>query len=390
MATIINARSPFFIKVSDTNLQEATLSLYIYEGAKQTGLPVGADLKYTITKSEIEENNYVVFEIGELVRDYIDVKYDGEYDSYCVWVRPVISALNESGVAITSPTITPSVTDQFVAVEGYGYFEEGINPEPSTGLFQSNLIAYRPEDGSINIPIFAGGTNSLAFYNNGELVRTQTISDNDNTNQKIQYIASSGNSDSATYKERVLENGGTFEDSICLQNFLNSIDIGAFDEVWVGTDEGTKIIKVKTLECSKYEPIRVTFVNKFGSLQDIWFDKKSVESMNTKSQSYNASVVDLANLTYNTNAHQMRTLTLMGNESIVMNTGYIDESYNEVIRQLMLSEQIWMTKLTDTEELVLPLKAKTQSVQYKTRVNDRLVNYTVEFDMAFDKINNIR
>ena len=390
MATIINARSPFFIKVSDTNLQEATLSLYIYEGAKQTGLPVGADLKYTITKSEIEENNYVVFEIGELVRDYIDVKYDGEYDSYCIWVRPVISALNESGVAITSPTITPSVTDQFVAVEGYGYFEEGINPEPSTGLFQSNLIAYRPEDGSINIPIFAGGTNSLAFYNNGELVRTQTISDNDNTNQKIQYIASSGNSDSATYKERVLENGGVFEDSVCLQRFLNSIDIGAFDEVWVGTDEGTKIIKVKTLECSKYEPIRVTFVNKFGSLQDIWFDKKSVESMNTKSQSYNASVVDLANLTYNTNAHQMRTLTLMGNESIVMNTGYIDESYNEVIRQLMLSEQIWMTKLTDTEELVLPLKAKTQSVQYKTRVNDRLVNYTVEFDMAFDKINNIR
>ncbi len=45
-----------------------------------------------------------------------------------------------------------------------------------------NLTA---EDGSINIPIFAGGTNSLAFYNNGELVRTQTISDNDNTNQKV-------------------------------------------------------------------------------------------------------------------------------------------------------------------------------------------------------------
>jgi len=406
MATIINARSPFFIKVSDTNLQEATLSLYIYEGAKQTGLPVVADLKYTITKSEIEEDNYVVFEISELIRDYINVEYDGEYDSYCIWVRPVITALNESGVAITSPTITPSVTDQFIAVEGYGYFEEGINPEPSTGLLQSNLIAYRPDDGSINIPIFAGGTNSLAFYNNGELVRTQTISDNDNTNQKIQYIASSGNSDSATYKERVLENGGTFEDSICLQNFLNSIDIGAFDEVWINYDTGTTftgsggvtstedtktaIVKIKTLECSKYEPIRVTFVNKFGALQDIWFDKKSVESMSTKSQSYNASVVDFSNFSYNTNAHQMRTLTLMGNESIVMNTGFIDESYNEVIRQLMLSEQIWMTKLTDTEELVLPLKAKTQSVQYKTHVNDKLVNYTIEFDMAFDKINNIR
>jgi len=388
MATIINARSPFFIKVSDTNLQEATLKLYIYEGAKDT-TPDAADLKYTITKSEIEENNYVVFEIAELVRDYVDVEYDGEYDSYCVWVNAVITAVDENGSDISSPTITPDNSNQFIATEGYGYFEEGMNPEPSRSLFQSNLIAYRPEDGSINIPIFAEDTNSLAFYNNGELVRTQTISDDDNTNQKIQYIASSGNSDSATYEERVLEDGGTFEDSVCLQRFLNSIDVGAFDEVWVNDDTQTQIIKVKTLECSKYEPVRVTFVNKFGALQDIWFDKKSTESVRTKTESYNASVVDFANFNYNTSAHQMRTLNLMGNESIVLNTGFVDDSYNEVIRQLMLSEQIWMTKLTD-EELVLPLKAKTQSLQYRTHVNDRLVNYTIEFDMAFDKINSIR
>ena len=399
MATIINARSPFFVKASNANLASAYIGIYIYEGAYQLN-PTSSDLKYTITKSEIETNNYVVFEIGELIRDYIDIKYDGEYDSYCVWVRTTVVMFDSTG----SPIGGADNTD-YIATEGYGYFEEGINPEPSRGLLQSNLIAYRPEDGSINIPIFAEGTNSLAFYNNGELVRTQTISDNDNTDQKIQYIASSGNSDSATYEERVLEDGGTFEDSVCLQRFLNSIDVGAFDEVWVNYDTGTiftgasntstedtktVIVKIKTLECSKYEPIRVTFVNKFGALQDIWFDKKSVESTQTKTESYKASVVDLANLTYNTNAHQMRTLNLIGNESITLNTGFIDDSYNEVIRQLMLSEQIWMTRLTDTEELVLPLKAKTQSVQYKTHVNDRLVNYTIEFDMAFDKINNIR
>ena len=398
MATIINARSPFFVKAQDTDLATTLLRVYIYEGAYQS-TPSSSDLKYSITKSVIETNDYIVFEIGELIRDYINVEYDGEYDSHCIWVRTSVLMYDEDEIIIGSP-----INNDYIATEGYGYFEEGINPEPSTGLLQSNLIAYRPEDGSINIPIFAGGTNSLAFYNNGELVRTQTISDNDNTDQKIQYIASSGNSDSATYEERVLEDGGTFEDSVCLQRFLNSIDVGAFDEVWVNYDTGTTftgasntstedtktaIIKIKTLECSKYEPVRVTFVNKFGALQDIWFDKKSMEAIQTKTESYKASVVDLANLTYNTNAHQMRTLNLTGNERITLNTGFIDDSYNEVIRQLMLSEQIWMTKLTD-EELVLPLKARTQSVQYKTHVNDKLVNYTIEFDMAFDKINNIR
>ena len=92
MAQIINTRSPFYIKVSDSSLATATLQLYIYEGAKNTGSPNAADLKYTITKSELENNNQVVFEISELIRDYIDVKYDGEYDSYCVWANAVITS----------------------------------------------------------------------------------------------------------------------------------------------------------------------------------------------------------------------------------------------------------------------------------------------------------
>jgi len=394
MAQIINTRSPFYIKVSDTTLATATLQLYIYEGAKDT-TPDAADLKYTITKSELEANNYVVFEISELIRDYVDVKYDGEYDSYCVWANAVITAKNSSGSTISSPTVTPSdYTNQFVAVDGYGYFEEGVNPEPSRSLLQSNKIMYRPEDGNINIPIFAEDTNSVAYYNNGVIVRSQTISDNDNTDQKIQYISVSGNSDNATYEERVLEDGGTLESSRCLEQFLSYLDISKVDEIVVGydTDAGSAahIIKVRNLDCSIYDPIRVTFVNKYGALQDLWFDKKSINSIEVQSNDYKASVMDFSSSpTYDTSAHQNRVLDLVGKESITMNTGYIDESFNEVFRQLMLSEQVWMTRLTDTEE-VLPLRPRTQSLQFKTRTNDKLVNYTVEFDFAFDKINTIR
>jgi len=394
MAQIINTRSPFYIKVSNSALATATLQLYIYEGAKDT-TPDAADLKYTITKSELENNNQVVFEISELIRDYIDVKYDGEYDSYCVWANAVITATQSNGNPVSSPTVTPSdYTNQFVAVDGYGYFEEGVNPEPSRSLLQSNKIMYRPEDGNINIPIFAEDTNSVAYYNNGTLVRSQTISDSDNTNQKIQYISVSGNSDNATYEERVLEDGGILESSKCLEQFLSYLDISKVDEIVVGydTDAGSAahIIKVRNFDCSIYDPIRVTFVNKYGALQDLWFDKKSVNSIEVQSNDYKASVMNFSSTpTYDTSAHQNRVLDLVGKESITMNTGYIDEEYNEVFRQLMLSEQVWMTRLTDTEE-VLPLRPRTQSLQFKTRTNDKLVNYTVEFDFAFDKINTIR
>jgi len=383
---IINTRSPFYIKSSASGMASGKIEIYIYEGTYQSSTS-SSDLKYTITKSTLGTEEYVVYEVSELIRDYIDVKYDGEYDSYCVWVRASLTRYNSSGASIGGVHL------DYIATDGYGYFEEGVNPEPSRSLLQSNEIMYRPEDGNINIPIFAEDTNSVAYYNNGTLVRSQTITDNDNTNQKIQYISVSGNSDNATYEERVLEDGGTLESSRCLEQFLNYLDIGKVDEIVVGydTDAGSAahIIKVRNLDCSIYDPIRVTFVNRYGALQDLWFDKKSVNSIEVQSSDYKSSVMNLSSLTYDTSAHQNRVLDLVGKESITMNTGYIDESFNEVFRQLMLSEQVWMTRLTDKEE-VLPLRPKTQSLQFKTRTNDKLVNYTVEFDFAFDKINTIR
>lgn len=393
MAKLINTRSPFYIKVYHSLLFEAKLQLYIYEGVKDT-TPDAADLKYTIQKAELGGNNYVVFEISELVRDYIETRYDGEYDSYTVWVNPVVTAFQSNGSTISSPTVTPSdYASQFIATDGYGYFEEGINPDFDEGLMMSEGTIYRVNDRSVNIPVSAETTNSLAFRLNGDTISSVTISDNDNTNQKIQYIASDSNSEADSYKERVLEAGGTFEYNSLLEAFEESLDIGAVDEVYINytndTETKTKILKVKTFDCSKYEPIRVTFVNKYGALQDLYFTRRSNESINIESSDYKASVLDFGNFSYDTSEHQMRTLNLMGKESITLNTDYIDESCNEHIKQLMLSEQVWMTRLTD-EEKIVPLKVKTQSLQMKKRVNDKLIQYTMEFDVAADKINNIR
>jgi hypothetical protein len=86
----------------------------------------------------------------------------------------------------------------------------------------------------------------------------------------------------------------------------------------------------------------------------------------------------------------------MGKESISLNTNYLSEEYNEVIKQLMMSEQVWLTRLdnpapdSNNLETVLAVIPKTQSLTYKTSLNDRLVQYTVDFDYAFDKINTVR
>ena len=59
---------------------------------------------------------------------------------------------------------------------------------------------------------------------------------------------------------------------------------------------------------------------------------------------------------------------------------------NDTIEELFLAENVWLR----IDNKTLPMLPKTKSLTYKTSVNDNLLNYTIEFDYAFDKINNIR
>ena len=52
----------------------------------------------------------------------------------------------------------------------------------------------------------------------------------------------------------------------------------------------------------------------------------------------------------------------------------------------MLSESVWIT----INSVVFPAIVKSSSQVFKTVAQDSLISYTVEFDYAFDQIQNIR
>ena len=111
--------------------------------------------------------------------------------------------------------------------------------------------------------------------------------------------------------------------------------------------------------------------------------------MNVKKESYKANILTSGN-TYSISDHVNRDFNVVGKESISLSSGFLSEEYNEVFKQMMLSEKVWITNITDKGEQVLPLNIKTSNITYKTSLNDRLIEYTIEFDNSFDTINNIR
>ena len=392
MATKINLRSPYYIKVSDTTLTSVELKLYIYTGTfTANGSVAAGTLRYTINKKPLGSNAYVVFEVSELVRDYLEVEFNGDYNSESVWLNAIATVTGGSG----SVTVTPDNTNGFIGLDGYGYFEEGANPTLSTTALQSNNSIIALDDNLFRVPVFVAGTESVSLLYKGEVKQTIDLSSAsvDETTEQIRYIsANSTGSGDVTYdsfQERVLNDGGTFEGSSCLSEFLDSISIGLIDEVYVSSASGVEVFKVKTLEECLYTPIKVTFVNKFGAFQDLIFFKKSIDKTSVKGEEFKTAVFDQATLTYKTYQHQRTQFMVQGTDSITMNTGYISEDYNQVIEQLMLSEQVWATFITDSEE-VRPLVPKTKSFTHKTQLNDKLIDYTIEFDIANNKINNIR
>jgi len=138
---------------------------------------------------------------------------------------------------------------------------------------------------------------------------------------------------------------------------------------------------------TKFGSTKVTFVNKFGALQELYFFFKQQETVNVSSENYKSNLVTNTDpATYDITRHQVSTYNVNAKETISLNTPFVADNYNLVLEQLLLSEHIWLTK----DGTTYPIAPKTKSLQKKTSVNDRLVQYTMEFEYAFDKINNVR
>ena len=378
----INTRSPYWVNVNENGISYAILKLYVYTGNSSN---VPSTPTYTIRKSALSGQDVVYFEVSELVRDELDTVFDGDYNGQAVWVSIETFAYDVDGDEIGNDNET------IIAFDGYNYFEEQGADENNIMITNRELFVL--EDNTFRLPIYTGlNAPTVVFYKDGEIIASETFSYDQDSSNQIKYVSIYGDTVNwDTFEERVLEDGGVdFENSVCLQSFFNNYSIGAVDKIEVfGSNQKIQTIKVKVLEECKYEPKKVTFINKFGALQDMYFFKKSVEKMTVKKESYKANILN-ANKSYSISSHTNRDFNITAKESITMSSGFLSEEYNEVFKQMMLSEKVWITNIIKTGEQVLPINVKTSNITYKTSLNDRLVDYTFDFDYSFNVINDIR
>jgi hypothetical protein len=250
-----------------------------------------------------------------------------------------------------------SDTLETAASETFGYTDSnytGFRIEPYYRLFSAQKF-YVKEGADLNLEFMVrtDSTAVLKAYSAGSEIFSQTNSSGVNS----PYIKSSSIS-SSSYP---------------------------MDQISITTGGSTYYYDVELVCEPKYEQKQVRFVNRYGANEWIWFNKKSTENLNVSSETYKSNYFDVLTSSFDNKKAEYDRININSRETIQMNTGFMTESNTNLIKDLLLSEKAW---LIDGASLI-PINVTSSSVQYKTHLNDNLINYTIDFEYAFDKINSI-
>lgn len=346
----ILVRSPFFLSVTGTSLESVSLEVRIWDGDATTDRPTNP--QYTIRKTPLQSGDETItFEISELVRDYFEHNRDAYVDTDttfadCLWVETISTMVDSSGITTN--------TNTYDANDGYGYFSEGVNSEVQSADF--TMVVLDGEDIRVPVQISDDYNNYIKFYDlNGTLrFDSGAISYGSDSQSGISYITQS----QSTYT-------------------MSRADVGHT----AGSVNYT-ITFVQADQCQQ-DASEVKFYDKDGALSILYMLGRKKESLNVRRDDYRKDLGGLvaSAYTYSIEDHQQQVYNVGGNESIILNSGFIPESQNELFKQLLLSEFVWVDDA--------PVKLTKSNLEYKENKTDKLINYVVTFDKSNDVINNI-
>ena len=115
----VNVRSPFPLKYQASNLVYVELEVYVYSGTKTVDK---GDRKYYFKKYPIDGNDYVTFELAEIIRDYLvpdNNLLSNDVSDYVKWVQIEDSIVTE---------YIPDCTD----ISGFAVAQDGTITYPTS------------------------------------------------------------------------------------------------------------------------------------------------------------------------------------------------------------------------------------------------------------------
>jgi hypothetical protein len=355
MANNIFARSPYIIEVSETGQAGSKIEIFLWNSGSAPIVPQHKLSKPIPSLTKIQ----TTYNIAPYIREFINhntwqTPYNTTGDTpSSQWCNVKVKRYKLAGGVYT---LLDTIT--YFGFDGYGYYDEGYN---------------------INLGQFmlTEGTYYYHYDENATIGATQLDSAGHFTFERT----------GATWLEWTnLRTGAQTSVGLTGSSIKDTFRVYP---AWYADGNKLKVLNSSfgTLAEYIFKPIHecrnqvyvCDFVNKFGAWQREFFFGASNERIESTATTYNLLQSDLVD--YDIREGQRKDFNANGIKSILLNTGIRDESMNEPLQQLMLSERILLNGM--------PVKLRTRSLAKLKTINAKIINYQVEFEYAYDIINSV-
>ena len=259
----------------------------------------------------------------------------------------------------------------YKALDGYGIFQEPIGQEiynktPHWPLMTdgpATQSAFDFNKGTAGVYVGDVGTTTptkLVYTSNLGSADYSLSSTTSTTGQIVQYPIG------------VLQSGFPLSTS-----GLEYYTIQAYN---AGTPLGSKI--TYNVVCNqKYPNIRIKWKNRYGQFDWFNFNMVNRQSFQTQTRTYQPQLGTWEGSTLSYNNYDSSTLNYIADskQAISVNTDWISEDYNELLKQLLVSDEIYWIYDESTGDL-RPITITTQSITFKTGVVDKTIQYAFDFN----------
>ena len=170
-----------------------------------------------------------------------------------------------------------------------------------------------------------------------------------------------------------------------------TIEVTAFNDQIGGQISQKYIINLNCPTLKGFEPIRLTWLNQWGTWDYYTFKMKSTKTISTKGSTYQQLAGSWNESAYRLDSFKggKKSFRVNATEKITMNTDFVNESESEWFEELINSPEVYILKgyqsetiFTALNQYVTPVRLTTSSYTKKTVANDRLMQYTFEVEKS--------
>ena len=419
-------RSPLYVTwsgTSVTSIQSVELEIYIWTG-NRTIRPASPHITINRTTG-FGSNTTHTTDISSLIADQLNTTIAklfnnnilSEQNGRVAWVQIDYSTSYNSG------STDSGSSDIFQVIEGYSYFSEGTNYSYSQTILSptsdQNTYEYNVEMMPIYVGEYGEGLDIIYSYEDrviadGGVVESLSCANIGWATMRI--LLDDGNKYDYAVPETIVYTGDQAEDRIKLfpsgvANLKNWL-VAQGSSLDVVNSEWYKIQLLDTFDnviderkfvptCEiKYEPIQLAYISKYGTWNYATFFKRSEETIDVTSQQYRTITGNVQNGAYRYGLHNpmYKKYNTNGKRRLTINSGFVAEEFKEVMEQIMLSEYVLVvanstvtkdgsTYTYTANNGTIAANVSTNSLVKKKSVNDKLIDYTLDLEYAFDEIN---